>query len=285
MQNYIVALALSVLALSCSKGDLPADGHSGSRDSLAATYYMDVSYGNSPQQKMDVYLPEYRSSKTPTVIIIHGGGWTAGDKSDFTAYITEFQKRLPGYAFANFNYRLVTEDGNYFPTQENDIKSAIEFLKGKSKDYVISNDFIFLGISAGAHLAMLQAYKHNDIAQPKGVISYFGPVDLEQLYINSNSSIPWVLKTITGFTLEDNRQIFVESSPINYVSAQSAPTLMLHGDKDSIVPLEQAQMLHRKLDNFHVNNKLIVYKGEGHGWVDDNLNDSFNKIEEFIKGL
>lgn len=280
MRYIILALIVAGFAMSCSKGD--AGGTGLGSDSLKALTYLDLSYGEDAKQKMDVYLPEKRNVNTRLVIIIHGGGWTGGDKSDFTGYITEFQKRLPGYAFANINYRLVTQTDNYFPAQENDVKSAVKFLLDQSGDYVISKDFIFIGISAGAHLSLLQAYKHSDVVQPKGVVSYFGPTDLEQLYINSGSSIPFVLNNITNSTLD----ILSESSPINYVSSNSAPTLLLHGDADQLVPLEQATLLENKLQQAGVKHELVVYPGQGHDlWTNEALQDSFQRIEVFIKGL
>jgi acetyl esterase/lipase len=281
---YCLALGLAALFSSCKKDDVSAISQP-KNDSLPAVNYLDVSYGTSSQQKMDVYLPANRDEKTRLVIIIHGGGWSAGDKKDFNNFITEFQKRLPGYALANLNYRLVTATGNYFPTQENDIKSSIEFLKSKTKDYAISQDFIYVGISAGAHLALLQGYKHSDILQPKGIVSFFGPVDLERLYTNSDATIPDQLKYIMNATLDVDPNIFYESSPINYVTAKSAPTLMLHGDKDELVPIEQAYMLQNKLEENGVFNRLIVYPGQGHGWEGKDLTDSFFQVEAFIKGL
>jgi acetyl esterase/lipase len=283
--HYLV-FGLVIIFSACKKDDVSAVQQESKNDSLPAAVYLDVSYGNSEQQKLDVYLPSQRDEKTRLVIIIHGGGWSAGDKKDFNNYISEFQKRLPGYALANLNYRLVTADGNYFPTQENDIKSAVEFLKSQSGDYNISQNFIYVGISAGAHLALLQGYKHYDVLQPKGIVSFFGPVDLERLYTNSNTSIPDQLKFIMNATLDGNPNIFFESSPINYVTSQSAPTLLLHGDKDAIVPIEQAYMLQQKLEENGVFNKLIVYPGLGHdGWTGNDLNDSFLQVEAFIKGL
>jgi len=269
---------------SCTKNNV-GNGDSPSKDSLPATSYLNVAYGDDNQQRLDVYLPDNRSSSTRMVIIIHGGGWSGGDKSDFDSYITEFQKRLPGYAFANLNYRLVKQSTNYFPTQENDVKSAIEFLKGKADEYNIGTEFIYLGISAGAHLAMLQAYKHSDVLQPKGVVSFFGPVDLEQLYMNSDSSIPHVLRSIMNTTLEGNPDIFSQSSPLHYVTSAAAPTLMLHGDQDRLVPIEQAYLLREKFLELGVTHKLIVYPGQGHGWLGDDLTDSFNQVEAFIEGL
>jgi acetyl esterase/lipase len=282
---YYLTLGLVLIFSSCKKENLGSVQQPTQNDSLQAVNYADVSYGNSEQQKLDVYLPAARNENTRMVIIIHGGGWNSGDKSDFNSYITEFQKRLPGYAFANLNYRLVTASGNYFPTQENDINAAITFLKNQSSEYKISQNFIFLGISAGAHLALLQAYKHNDVLQPKGIVSFFGPSDLERLYVNSDKSIPEQLKFIMNATLEVNPNIFFESSPINYVNANSAPTLLLHGDNDMIVPIEQAYMLQDKLEEKGVFNKLVVYPGQAHGWGGKDLSDSFYQVETFIKGL
>lgn len=282
---YFLVFGLVGIFSSCKKNDISAIGSPAKSDSLAAVNFLDVSYGNNAQQTLDVYLPANRNEKTRLVIIIHGGGWSAGDKKDFNNFIAEFQKRLPGYALANLNYRLVTADGNYFPTQENDINSAIQFLKSKTNDYSISQDYVYVGISAGAHLALLQGYKHSDVLQPKGIVSFFGPVDLERLYKNSDASIPDQLKYIMNATLDVDPNIFYESSPINFVTPRSAPTLMLHGDKDMLVPIEQAFMLQHKLDENGVFNRLVVYPGQGHGWEGTDLTDSFFQVEAFIKGL
>lgn len=284
MRIITLALGLALFLSSCTKGDVGV-GETPGTESLPATSYLNLNYGDDPLQKLDVYLPEGRNSSTRMLIIIHGGGWSGGDKSDFDSYITEFENRLPGYAFANLNYRLVKPDGNYFPTQENDVNSAIQFLKEKSSTYNISTEFIYLGISAGAHLAMLQGYKHNDVLQPKGIVSFFGPVDLQKLYVQANSSIPTVLESIMNATLEGNPDIFFQSSPINYVSNNSAPTLMLHGDADNIVPIDQAYLLRDKLQLSGVKNNLVVYPGQGHGWIGADLTDSFQQVVSFVNGL
>jgi acetyl esterase/lipase len=255
------------------------------RDSLPWTVYQDLGYGDDGLQKMDVYLPSPRNSKTRMIIIIHGGGWFQGDKSEFDSYVAEFKKRLPGYAIANLNYRLVIKNGNYFPTQENDIVRAIKFLKNKASDYNISTDYILFGMSAGAHLALLQGYKHADVTGPKGIISFFGAADLQQLYRNSDSAVAANLKTSMNATPEGNPAKYAESSPVNFVTAHSAPTLMLHGDQDKLIPIEQAYLLRDKLAGAGVINKLVVYPGQGHGWTGEELSNSYQEIAEFIKGL
>ncbi len=286
MRYILMAFGLSLTLFSCSKKGISTDLASVT-DSLSAISFLDVNYGPAGQQKADVYLPALRNNKTKTIVIIHGGGWTGGDKSDFNGYVSEFQKKLPDYAIVNLNYRLVTYDSTYFQMEENDIISAMQFLQSKTSDYHISKDVILLGSSAGAHLALLQGYKHTDILQPKGIISFFGPTDLSDLFIHyKDSTIPWVLQKILGGTLQENPEVFQTSSPINYITAASAPTLMLHGDADLIVPIAQAYALQQKLDSLHVANKLIVYPGAGHdGWTGNDLADSYQKVEDFIRGL
>lgn len=284
MRSFILITGICLFFLSCSKSDI-SDGNGGKMDSLAAISYLDLAYGEDTQQKLDIYLPAMRNSQTPVVVVIHGGGWSAGDKSDFTPFITELRRRMPNYAFANLNYRLATKTSNYFPTQENDIVAAMKFLKDKAPSYVVSRDFIIIGISAGAHLGMLQAYKHQDVLKPAGMISFYGPADLPRLFVNADPSIPWTLKNVANATLETDPTIFAESSPINYVTAGAPPTLLLHGDADTLIPLEQATLLHEKLDAMGIRNDLVVYPGAGHGWEGDQLTDSFNKVENFIRSL
>jgi acetyl esterase/lipase len=277
-------LALTLATTSCTKKDVGA-GEVPLTDSLPATSFVNLSYGDDSKQTLDVYLPANRGPRTRMLIIIHGGGWSGGDKSDFDSFITEFQTRLPEYALANLNYRLVNTSGNYFPTQENDISTAINYLKSKTSEYNISTDFVYLGISAGAHLALLQGYKHSSDVQPRGIISFFGPVDLEKLYPATGANIPTAIQTVMNATLQVNPEIFYQSSPINFVTPTVAPTLMLHGDNDNIVPIAQAYELRDKLEAAGVWNKLVVYPGQGHGWVGEDLIDSFQQVVGFVKGL
>lgn len=115
-------------------------------------------YGGDTAQRMDVYLPAGRSSdSTPALVLLHGGSWTAGNKTDLNNYIDSFRKRLPHYAIFNLNYRLVSGT-THFDDQEGDIKTALEQIADSAAAYGFSKDrIVLLGVSAGAHLAMLQA--------------------------------------------------------------------------------------------------------------------------------
>ena len=113
---------------------------------VSAKTILNVPYGISPEQKMDIYLPPNRTIKsTKVIIMIHGGGWYSGDKSDLSQYTDTMRKRLPDYAIFNINYRLAL-GSNMFPVQENDVKSAIQFIINNSADYGISQKFVLMGV-------------------------------------------------------------------------------------------------------------------------------------------
>ncbi len=247
---------------------------------------INIAYGADPKQKMDIYLPAHRNvDSTELIILIHGGGWNEGDKTDFTPYVKDLQKRLPGYAFANINYRLfdLGTGSNKFPAQENDVKASIDFLKSKSAEYKISKEIILLGASAGGHLVLLHGYKNNTAGDVKAIVSFFGPSDLSELYKHpSDPRIPLLLIALTGTTPSQNQALYQQSSPIHFVTPQSPPTLILHGGKDLLVPESQSVLLKSKLEAAGVAHQYVYYPNEGHGWTGNNLFDSFNKIEAFI---
>ncbi len=243
---------------------------------------MDVSYGTNALQKMDVYLPAGRTSaNTKLMILVHGGGWTEGDKADFTPYIAMLQTRLPGYAFININYRLAGNGQNVFPAQENDIQAAMAFIFNKKEEYQVSDKWVLLGASAGAHLAMLQAYKYSSPVIPKAIVSFFGPADLTAMY-NSNPFIALALVKVLGTTPGLNAALYQQSSPLTFISPQSPPTLLLQGGADNLVPPGQAILVKDKLQSLGIPNQYVLYPTAGHGWTGPDLDDSFNKIAAFV---
>lgn len=270
-------LPMSILT-ACQVSDKPAPSYP-----LQEKKIMNVSYGMDSLQKMDVYLPAGRSvDKTKSIILIHGGGWNGGNKSEFLAYIDSFKKRMPDYAIFNLNYRLVN-NGHLFPTQENDVKSAVEYIMENAEDYQVhQNKLVLIGASAGAHLAMLHAYKNAE-KEVQAVVNFFGPTDLITMYKKPwHQLVPYALKMITGTTPERNVDLYKQSSPINYITHSSVPTLIFHGEKDNIVHISQSNLLKERLSQQGVPHEMIVYKDGRHGWSGANLTYSFNKIEEFL---
>lgn len=244
-----------------------------------------VAYGSDSLQTMDVYLPANRSAQsTKSLILIHGGGWTSGSKAEFSTYIDSFKTRLPDYAIFNLNYRLA-DGGNLFPTQENDVKAAVDFIAAKAESYQVNPDkFVLLGVSAGAHLALLQAYK-NPSPQIKAVVDYFGPTDLLTMYQKPwHPLVPMALQLITGTTPAQNKTLYTASSPVEFVSPASPPTLILHGAKDEVVNVSQSKALAQKLAAAGVKLQLEIYPAERHGrWYGKALVSSFDHIENFLR--
>jgi acetyl esterase/lipase len=144
---------------------------------------LNVSYGTDTAQRMDVYLPPNRSAdSTKVVVMIHGGSWTSGDKRELDAYVDTFKRRMPHVAIININYRLASST-QPFPASEGDVKSAIDFIATKAAAWGIQKNSIgLLGVSAGAHLALLQAYKQTSPVRIKAVVDFFGPTDLVAMY-------------------------------------------------------------------------------------------------------
>jgi acetyl esterase/lipase len=251
---------------------------------LPAKTLLNVAYGSDTLQRMDVYLPAGRSlDSTNALILIHGGGWNGGSKSEFLSYIDSFQRRMPGYAIFNLNYRLVN-GGNLFPTQEIDVKAAIDFIVRQSGSWRVSADrMALLGTSAGGHLALLQAYKYNE-PRIRAVVDFFGPTDLIAMYERPwHPLVPYALQMVTGTTPVQNGDLYRQSSPVNYIDRSSAPTLILHGEADPVVDISQSRLLKNKLAAAGVKHELVAYPGEGHGWRGATLTRSFDTIERFLR--
>ena len=275
MRSTLILILFILVFSSCKKDEDP-------EQEMPVTM-LNVSYGSNAQQKMDVYLPATRSTtNTKVIIMIHGGGWNTGDKADFNEYVDSLKKREPSYAIFNINYRLANTP-DLFPAQEQDVKAAIEFINSKRQEYLVSDKFVLIGASAGAHLALLQGYKYSAPIKPKAIIDFFGPTDLVTLYNNPpNPLVQPTLLSVTGGTPATSNTLYTQSSPINFVSSQSPPTMILHGGIDIVVSPSQSVSLDTKLFISGVTHQYVFYPTEGHGWVGANLTDSFNKIQAFL---
>lgn len=282
MKSLTTLLLLMILFSSCdrSSGNSP-------RNAIAqatAETKLNIPYGADSAQRMDIYLPAGRTHATKVLVLIHGGGWASGDKSEFETAIPSLQRYLPGYAIMNMNYRLANQFTNHFPTQENDVKTAIHFILNNAASYHISKDLILLGTSAGAHLALLQAYKNSALVKPQAVISFFGPTNMAEMYTRQgNSYYQFAIGLLVGGTPDKMPVVFEQASPINFVTSQSAPTLLFHGGKDGLVPASQSKQLKAKLDSSGVPAELVIYPQAGHGWWGATQEDSFKKIAAFLK--
>ena len=278
MKKITSILFVSLFFVACQKEEKVVE------QSLAEQTIADVSYGTDPAQKMDVYLPSNRNTTdTKVFIMVHGGAWFSGDKTELNEYIPVFKQRLSNYAIFNINYRLATASAaNIFPAQENDLKAAFEFIKNKAGEYKFNMEKLaVLGASAGGQLAMLQTYK-NSTPKVKALVDMFGPTDMAALYSASTPVTQAGLQVLLAGTPAANPSLYQSSSPINFVTAQSPPTLILHGSLDPIVPIAQSNALKTKLQTMGVTVQMVTYPTEGHSWTGISLLDTYDKVQAFI---
>jgi acetyl esterase/lipase len=282
MKQVFSLLFISLFFVSCQKETAETE------KPLPEQTIADASYGTDAAQRMDIYLPAGRTiTATKAIIIIHGGAWVSGDKVEMNQFIPVIKQQMPDYAVFNINYRLgALPTTNPFPTQETDVKKAVDFILNKAADYDFNTDkVVLLGASAGAQLALLQAYKQTT-PKVKAVVSLFGPTDIPALYAAypAGSISQTALQLLLGGTPTSNAAMYTSSSPVNFVTAQSPPTLLLHGTADDIVPIAQSTSLKNKLEGAGVSVKMVTYPNAGHGdWSPAIFANAYGEIVNFLK--
>lgn len=286
MKNYFFILFAIVVISSCKKSNTDNNNNNNVTPppAVVADTLMNVAYGSDPAQVMDIYRPANRSAdSTKVMIMIHGGAWSSGDKTDFNTYITTLKQRLPNYTLVNMNYRLANPIANAFPTQENDVLSALTYLYNHSSQLAISNKYVLLGASAGGQLSLLQAYKRVTPVAIKAVVDFFGPTDMVDLYNYQNNTAQTGMQLLMGGTPASNPSMYQQSSPKNYVSSTSCPTIILQGGMDAIVPPHQSADLSAQLTLLGIANQYVYFANEVHGtWTNAHMDSSFNAITSFV---
>lgn len=273
-------MALMMTGVACKKTDNAEGGAN-----LAAKEILNVSYGSDPQQTMDIYLPQGRTTNgTKALVLIHGGAWMSGDKSEMTGAVNALKTLLPDYAFFNVNYRLAHSGGNLWPTQLNDINAAMSFIRNQAGEFHFNKERMAIGgVSAGAHLALLKAYTPGN-QYIKAVVDMFGPADMADLYNTGTTNTQFVLSFFMSGTPSSNPAAYSTASPVLAVTPNSPPTIILHGTADNIVPIHQSDSLNAKLLKAGVVKEYYKYPGEVHGiWSIANTNDAYAKISAFLK--
>jgi acetyl esterase/lipase len=250
--------------------------------------YKDLSYVLNGQelQKLDLYVPESSETPLPLIVWIHGGGWKGGSK-DYCPPLVWSRK---GYAVASVNYRL--SQVAKFPAQIEDCKAAVRWLRDHAKKYRIDPDHVAAwGGSAGGHLASLVGTA-GDVAeweeghqasssQVQAVIDWYGradltPVSKDSTYANSPSA------SLLGGSGSGVAELAREASPIWHVSQDDPPFLIMHGDMDKVVPVQQSRAFAEALRKAGVKVNLVVLKGAGHGGSDFLQPEQVSVIDAFL---
>lgn len=196
---------------------------------------------------LDLYRPVGDRRANPCVITIHGGSWQNGSRVD----LPELNRYLAGqgYAVAALDYRMAPR--HPFPSAIDDVRAALAYLKAHAADLGIDpTQFVLLGRSAGAQLALLAAYTPSDPAI-RGVVSLYGPTDLAYGY--DHPANPAVLDSravqdaYLGGTPTTAAAAYAAAAPINFVGSTTPPTLLIHGDRDDLVRAVQSERLATRL--------------------------------------
>lgn len=229
------------------------------------------------RQKLDLYLPEKTDRPVPLLIWIHGGGWQGGSKENALPLRQGWLER--GYAIASINYRLSSHA--VFPAQIEDCKAAIRWLRANAPKYRIDPArFGVWGSSAGGHLAALVGtsgdVKSLDVGEHldqssrvQAVCDYYGPTDFHAFvsrpgYENhANPTSPESL--LLGGTVKEKPELARAANPITYVTPDDPPFLIVHGDQDPVVPLQQSELLYHALKSAQRSVHFHTIHGAGHG--------------------
>ncbi len=263
--------------------------------------YFDMAYGTHERQVVDLFIPDNASGDLGLVLFIHGGAWIAGDKESYTGGM-EYGATSLGIATASVNYRYISEDVDILDILD-DIDAALAEIKKKGNEVGVNiNKVLLTGDSAGGHLSLLYAYARKDTAPvtPVAVVSNSGPTDLydDNFYHNNalgdTAAICDLMSKACGqkFTYETKesaKDALYSVSPVSYVSADCVPTVINHGNADTIVPFSNALALDELLTQYGVEHVLNVYEGADHDLGKDDAAKEradellFGYIDRFLK--
>jgi acetyl esterase/lipase len=235
----------------------------------------DVAYGPLPAEKLDLCLPEKAAGVRPGVILVHGGAWTGGDKATLSGPCHLLAQQ--GFVAATVNYRLGVNAvaSTQWPTQLVDVQLAVRWLRFQAPGLNLDPQRIGAwGSSAGGHLAVflgsLKTIRPGDQAQllanespaVSPVVDEFGPVDLTD---DKDAALNGSFLTLFGASYQQNPAAYRDASPIFSLNSQSAPTLIIQGTQDGLVPPAQSIELQQALEKNRVPVQYISYNA-GHGF-------------------
>ena len=285
---FFVTIVVSLLA-GCTKTD-PGPINPPPPPPTSAAIILNYAYGADAKMKIDIYLPAGRSAATTkTMVLIHGGGWTAGDKADLNPYLDSFKRVLPNWAIININYPLIdiASGAHRHPSQILYVRRAMDTIKNNLQTWGISNKFGMWGASAGGHLALMHGYTQNADGLVKAVASFMGPTDLRDCWINPpGPDTRAIVINYTGILIPNlfTADPYDWGSPWFIMPNNAPPTIAFHGSADVLVSVTQARRLKDKLVAKGIVNQYYEYAGLGHDvWPAEKLSDMFTKFGSFMQ--
>ena len=225
--------------------------------------------------RMDVYVPK-SSKPMPVVMWIFGGSWKIGSKG---YHVNLRDLTSSGIAVAAIEYRL--SGTAKYPAQLDDCEAALGWLRTHGRSLGLNPQRIGVsGESAGGHLAALLGTIES-APRIRAVCVLYPPTDLVSLgrkYANPKG--PSDIERLLGGPIEQKLTLAAAASPVNHVGRSSPPFLIIHGESDELVPLEQSRELQRRLKQSKVPSQLMVIAGKGHWFVLDA--QQLNKVADFF---
>ena len=252
--------------------------------------------GGDEELQLDMARPA-GDGPFPAFVLIHGGGWSGGNRATFHTLAIEAAKR--GYVATTISYRLTQPDATTklgkvpFPAQINDCKCAVRWLRANADKYRVDRNRIAVGGgSAGGHLSLLvgltdASHKlegdggHADqSSRVQAVVNIFGPTDMAELWKSSPDARPFI-KGLIGEP-DSSPEAYKAASPVTYISEDDPPVLTLHGDKDTLVPPSQAKLLGEKIKAAKAKHELLIIEGAGHGFAGEAQKKSNEAMWSFL---
>ena len=250
----------------------------------------DVVYGKvgDVELKLNISRPKDAAGVLPCIVVIHGGGWAAGDRAGHDNITWMFAQR--GYVCTTVGYRFAPKYP--FPAQVQDVKCAVRFLRANAEKYHIDpKRFGAVGFSAGAHLSMMLGTMDKEdglddsggwegqSSKVQAVVSYFGPTDLTAEYPPASRDI---VRTWIGGTMQEKMDAYKKASPITYVNPGDAPMLLFQGTKDVLVPYQQAIVMIEAMTKAGIPGRAELIAGANHGWGGEEMARTARETNEFF---
>lgn len=231
--------------------------------------------GGDRDLRCDVFRPEEASGPLPAVLLVHGGGWRTGDRSQLRGYGILLGRA--GYVCVTSEYRLIPEAP--WPAQIHDVKAAIRWMRGNAAELGIDPDRIAIeGNSAGAHLALLAAGTpgvdelEGDGGHPGTPTDVAAAIGVYAPTLFSHGDQRRGAVTLAALTDLASSEAASAASPLSHVTSDFPPTLLIHGTEDELVPVHASLVMYEALAEAGVPTELHLYADQPH---------AFDAIPEF----
>jgi acetyl esterase/lipase len=262
----------------------------------AHTVEQDIAYAEVGGEtlRLDLYEPTGATAAAPLLVFVHGGAWENGSKAGMP--LGALVDR--GYAIASLDFRPASRAP--FPGQVHDIKAAVRFLRGAAARYGYDASRIgILGMSSGAHLAAAVGTSNGDAelegtlgehdsqsSAVQAIVAYFPATNLTTILAQSTPFGLGVrepaLKRLLGALPQENEALARKASPVFHVDRDDPPLLMLHGDQDPQMPINQSHELEGAYAKHGKTAELIVVHGAKHGGDEFTAPANVERVAAFL---